>query len=238
MDFDSLDDFNEAEPLGGFDGVTRLFALPNVVLFPGVLLPLHIFEPRYRQMVADAMDTDRLITMVLLKPGFEDEYEGSPPIFEIGCLGQIIRHELLDDGRSNVILKGICRVRIDVEEPSERMYRTASVSVLEDDYPPGGPGTVSVAVEQVLASMVEILKLVGRPGEAEKIAAARTVAPGKICDLASHCLGFDMTVKQSLLAELDVSRRAETLLAWMQALLKNLERRSRPAGHPPEFSLN
>jgi Lon protease-like protein len=233
--FDSLDDPN---PLDSFDGMTRLFPLPNVVLFPGVMLPLHIFEPRYREMVADAMDSDRLITMVLLKPGYEDEYEGSPPICEIGCLGQIIHHEFQDDGKSNLILRGVSRVRIDAEEPSDRLYRVARVSLLDDEYPPAGPDAVSGAVRGVLDSMVEILTLVGRSGDAKKIAAANEVPAGRICDLACHCLGFDVSVKQSLLAERSVARRADTLQAWMQALLKTIQRRVDPSGHPPEFSQN
>jgi Lon protease-like protein len=233
--FDSLDD---ADPLDTFDGLTRLFPLPNVVLFPGVMQPLHIFEPRYREMVADAMDSDRLITMVLLKPGYEDDYEGSPPIHEIGCLGQIVHHEFQDDGRSNLILRGLTRVRIDSEEFNDRLYRTAGVSILEDEYPPEGPEAVSDAVRCVLESMIEILTLVGRSADAQKIAGASEVPAGRICDLACHCLGFDVAVKQSLLAEQSVARRAETLLAWMLALLKTIQRRADPHGHPPEFSQN
>jgi len=233
--FDSLDD---ADPLETFDGETRLFPLPNVVLFPGVMLPLHIFEPRYRQMVADAIESDRLITMVLLKPGYEDDYERSPPIHEIGCLGQIIHHEFQDDGRSNLILRGLTRVRIDSEEYNDRLYRTARVSILEDEYPPDGPDAVAEPVRRVLDSMVEILTLVGRSGDAKKIATASEVPAGRICDLACHCLGFDITVKQTLLTEQRVASRAETLQAWMEALLKTIQRRVDPSGHPPEFSQN
>lgn len=231
-------DPSDPDPLESFDGITRLFPLPNVVLFPGVLLPLHIFEPRYCQMVSDAMDSDQLVTMVLLKPGHEDDYEGTPPVHDVGCLGQIIHHEPLPDGRSNLILRGQYRVRIDSEEPSDRLYRTAHVVILEDEYPPGGPDAVADDVEQVLDSMKEILTLVGRSADAKKIAAAGRVPPGRLCDLACHCLGFDSSVKQSLLAEQIVARRAETLLAWMQTLLKTIERRINPKGQPPEFSMN
>ena len=69
-----------------------LFPLPNVVLFPNVFLPLHIFEPRYRAMVADALKGDRLIGMVLLRPGWESDYEGRPPVFPTGCAGLITTH--------------------------------------------------------------------------------------------------------------------------------------------------
>jgi Lon protease-like protein len=103
-----------------------LFPLPNVVLFPNVFLPLHIFEPRYRQMVADAIDSDRMIGMVLLKPGWEHEYDGSPAVYPIGCSSVITHVERLDDGRYNIVLRGVERFRI-LEENHERSYRRAVV---------------------------------------------------------------------------------------------------------------
>ena len=76
-----------------------LFPLPNVVLFPNVFLPLHIFEPRYRQMVADALDTDRMIGMVLLRPGWDRDYEGNPPVYAMGCSGVITHVDRQSDGQ-------------------------------------------------------------------------------------------------------------------------------------------
>src|SRR5204862_1471569 len=101
-----------------------LFPLPNVVLFPNVFLPLHIFEPRYRQMVADSLDSDRLIGMVLLKPGWQAEYEGRPPVYPIGCSGVITHVESLADGRYNIVLRGLERFRI-ASEDHEKAYRRA-----------------------------------------------------------------------------------------------------------------
>ena len=95
-----------------------LFPLPNVVLFPNVFLPLHIFEPRYREMVADALASDRMIGMVLLRPGWERDYEGRPPVYPIGCSGVITHVERLADGRYNIVLRGLERFRI-VEEDHE-----------------------------------------------------------------------------------------------------------------------
>jgi Lon protease-like protein len=111
-----------------------LFPLPNVVLFPGVLLPLHVFEPRYRALVGDALDGDRCIGMVLLRPGWESDYEGRPAIFSIACTGVIIHAVGLDDGRFNIVLKGLDRVRI-VSEDYERPYRRAVVETLADPVP-------------------------------------------------------------------------------------------------------
>ena len=106
-----------------------LFPLPNVVLFPNVFLPLHIFEPRYREMVADALASDRMIGMVLLRPGWERDYEGRPPIYPVGCSGVITHVERLADGRYNIVLRGLERFRI-VEEDHERSYRRAVVEPL------------------------------------------------------------------------------------------------------------
>lgn len=109
-----------------------LFPLPNVVLFPGVFLPLHIFEPRYRTMTEEALDGDRLIGMVLLKPGYEAEYEGRPPIYPIGCSGLITHAERLADGRFNLVLQGLERFRVR-EEDDARVYRVGVIERLTGD---------------------------------------------------------------------------------------------------------
>src|SRR5690349_8569421 len=108
-----------------------LFPLPNVVLFPNVFLPLHIFEPRYREMIADALATDRLIGMVLLRPGWERDYEGRPPIYPIGCSGVITHAERMPDGRFNIVLRGVERFRV-LEEDDARAYRRAIVDPVGD----------------------------------------------------------------------------------------------------------
>jgi Lon protease-like protein len=108
-----------------------IFPLPNVVLFPNVFLPLHIFEARYREMVADALASDRLIGMVLLRPGWERDYEGRPPVYPIGCSGVITHVERLADGRYNIVLRGLERFRI-VGEEDGKAYRRASIEPLAE----------------------------------------------------------------------------------------------------------
>src|ERR1700741_2500528 len=93
-----------------------IFPLPNVVLFPNVFLPLHIFEDRYRAMVGDALDEDRIIGMVLLRPGWESPYEGRPAVYPVGCAGLITHAERLPDGRYNIVLQGIEKFRIQDED--------------------------------------------------------------------------------------------------------------------------
>ena len=101
------------------------------MLFPSVFLPLHIFEPRYREMVEDALAGDRVIGMVLLRRGWEADYEGRPPVFPIGCAGVVTHHERLDDGRFNIVLRGLHKFRI-LGEDEERAYRLARVEALRE----------------------------------------------------------------------------------------------------------
>jgi uncharacterized protein len=108
-----------------------LFPLPNVVLFPNVSLGLHVFEPRYREMVADALEGDRLIGMVLLRPGWEGDYDGRPPVYPIGCAGVITHHDRTTDGRYNIVLRGLEKFRITGENAS-RAYRLATIDSLHE----------------------------------------------------------------------------------------------------------
>jgi uncharacterized protein len=111
-----------------------IFPLPNVVLFPNVFLPLHIFEPRYRQMIAESLAGDRIIGMVLLRPGYEAEYDGSPPIYPMGCSGLITHVETLEDGRYNLVLRGIEKFSISSEEQpaAGRLYRSAVITPINE----------------------------------------------------------------------------------------------------------
>ena len=112
-----------------------IFPLPTVVLFPNVFLPLHIFEPRYRQMVGDALAGDRMIGMVLLRPGFEERYEDTPPVYPVGCAGLMTHSERLPDGRYNIVLRGLERFRIVGEESptSSVLYRRALIAALPEN---------------------------------------------------------------------------------------------------------
>jgi len=108
-----------------------IFPLPNVVLFPNVFLPLHIFESRYRTMVKDALASDRIIGMVLLQPGFEANYEGRPRVYPVGCAGVITHSEPLPDGRFNIVLRGLEKFRVTSEDES-RPYRLANIEAVPE----------------------------------------------------------------------------------------------------------
>ena len=123
-----------------------IFPLPSVVLFPNVPLPLHIFEPRYRQMVGEALDGDRIIGMVTLRPGYEADYDGAPPIYRTGCSGLISDVERLEDGRYNLVLKGMDKFTIQREEPPAigRLYRSAVVTPNDESVTAGARMTLKL----------------------------------------------------------------------------------------------
>ena len=115
-----------------FDDPVPLFPLPNCVLLPGATIPLHIFEQRYRAMMADAIDSRGLIAMALLEPEkWKSDYEGSPPLRPHVCVGCIVRHEKYPDGRYDILLQGICRARL-IEEVSGKPFRLALLEPTED----------------------------------------------------------------------------------------------------------
>ena len=118
-----------------FCGRVRLFPLPNLVLFPHVVQPLHIFEPRYCDMLADALANDKLIAMGLLQPGWEQQYQQRPPIASSVCVGKIISHTPTDDGRHNILLLGVKRGQIIRELDVDSSLRVAELQVTEDLYP-------------------------------------------------------------------------------------------------------
>ncbi len=186
-----------------------IFPLPNVVLFPSVFLPLHIFEPRYRQMLADALRGDRIIGMVLLKGG-RDDIEEPPPVYAIGCAGLVSHAETLQDGRSNIILRGIQRFRV-VGEEADRAYRRAQIEPLPDAASDAIRGEVRQARAQLEALLARRLETAG--GEA--------MVPGDMADqdlgntLAQY-LDFDPVEKQALLERDDAASRSRALIGLIE----------------------
>lgn len=110
----------------GSELLLPLFPLPNVVFFPGTRMPLHVFEPRYRQMINDVLAGDERFGIVLLRPGWEASYYGAPPIHEVGTVGTIEQAVALDDGRYNIVVRGDVRFRV-IEEIRDTPYRVARV---------------------------------------------------------------------------------------------------------------
>ncbi len=227
-----MDDFD----LRDFANVTRLFPLPKVVLFPHVVLPLHIFEPRYRRMTEDALAGDRLITIVQIKTRPKSEGWTEPaPIEDGGCLGRIIRHQRLDDGRFNLLLLGIQRVRLRGEPPSEKLYRVAEVDLLHDLAPEQPEEPRRIALIDLFRRVVG--REHGLDPDLSKLLDAR-VPLGVVVDVMAHALSLPIGLKQALLNEPSIENRCTVI----QDRLEQIERiagsipRDRP--FPPDFSPN
>jgi hypothetical protein len=194
-----------------------LFPLPNVVLFPDVPLPLHVFEPRYRALVTDALSSHRTIGMALLKPGYEADYHGRPPIYPIGCSGSIVREERFDDGRYHIVLHGRERFRI-VEEQQGAPYRLALVEPLSE--PARDDGTLGRLGEQVLAA-------VGRMAGAPSVVVQGEVSTAALVNGLCQELDLPAVEKLDLLACDSLESRARRLVE-----LLDFHRLEKASGRP------
>ena len=220
--------------LSDFGNVSRLFPLPGVVLFPHAVLPLHIFEPRYRQMTEDALASDRLITIVQVRPPGEWASPNEPSLEEFGCLGRIFKHERLPDGRFNFLLLGRKRVRLTREIPSGKLYRMSEVKIIEDILP-DEPDEHQRA--ELIATFRSLFKGQLDP---DLDSLFETELPlNVLTDIITQAIGLPSSVKQSFLAEPHAARRAIDLLEVLRQM------RSAPRGSddestafPPPFSVN
>ncbi len=239
MSFDSSNPVNSFTLPKDFGNVVRLFPLPNVVLFPGVVQALHIFEPRYRQMTHDALHSDQLITMALEDVDQAVPGDPRPDLLPTVCIGKIISHNEFEDGRYNLLLVGSARAKITKEIVTDHPYRKAEVEILEDSlrYAPDDADSLQ---QQVLSLF---RKLVEQRGISDVESLSRLfegdVPLGQLCDLICFACGADSIQQQRVLEEPEICRRAEILIRILQGLL------SKPApdmdsglGFPPEFSDN
>lgn len=219
-----------------FSGQLRLFPLPNLVMFPHVIQPLHIFEPRYRALVEDALHSDKLIALAVLAPGWESDYEGRPELYPVACLGRIATHERLEDGRFNLLMLGLRRVSLFRELPPQKLYREAEAHLLDDDYPlAAGPARAELQSRLTAAFRQKIAHLVQGQEAMEKLLAVE-MSLGTLTDLMSYTLDLNVALKAELLAEPDVDRRAQTLLAHL--MHDDDEHRPPRLKFPPDFSPN
>lgn len=194
-----------------------LFPLPNVVLFPRAVLPLHIFEERYKRMTADVLAGHRQIAMALLNRGWEKDYYGRPAIDPVVCVGTILFHERLPDGRYNFLLQGHTRARV-VRETGAEVYRQAELEPLMET------GGEDPSLADARARLVELFD---RPpytalpgGEQIRQLLASSLPIGPIADLLAFNMLSDgeVQLKQSLLGETDVPRRVWRTVEAVAAL--------------------
>ena len=187
-----------------------LFPLPNVVLFPDVCLPLRIFEPRYRQMLAAALNGDRLIGMVLLKAGHQAAYEGEPPVYQVGCAGLVTHAEQLEDGRSNIVLHGIQRFRI-LTENHELAYRRARVEALLDPLDQEDRRALHDARHRLEALVGPVIE-----GAGAEVHIPPTIPDHELVNALAQYLPLDAVEKQALLERDGVVDRCDGLIELLE----------------------
>ena len=227
---------DDQNALANFAGTARLFPLPNLVLFPHVVHPLHVFEPRYRQLTADALATDRLLALVLLRPGWEADYEGRPAVNPVACLGRIVADQALPDGRCNLLVRGLARVRLHAEVADARPYRTARAELFGDHPLPALAG--AKALRKQLADKVLPRFAAGAPRDQLQELFRSELPLGALCDILGFALPFPAEHKQALLEQPDVTRRASRLLTLLDALVPDVVSADPDRRFPPDFSAN
>lgn len=210
-----------------------LFPLPNVVLFPRAVLPLHIFEERYKAMTADALEGDRLIAMALLRPGWETNYYARPEIEPVVCVGKILTHERLPDGKYNFLLEGQVRATI-VQEHGDELYRIARLEPLAE----------TKAMEIDLSEERRRLLAIFSDDSFDRIPLARQfhqmltspLPTADVCDLIAFNLIEDVQLRQQLLADADVHRRVQRVIETLDYLRPLYETTARPRMSDPSVN--
>lgn len=197
-----------------------IFPLPDAVFFPHTLLPLNIFEPRYKAMVTDVLESGGLMGVVQLRPGWDADYFGNPPIYKIFGIGRIAEAERYEDGRYDILLSGLYRAHL-VREVEHETYRQAVVEILPDIIPAGS----AEAVRDVHEILKEVMvRLAGALPPDVKLFSGndlQRLGPGELADIMASLFVTDPYDRQSLLAETDVSRRQQLLRVQIQAMINS-----------------
>jgi ATP-dependent Lon protease len=230
-DHDEITDLPE-----GCTADVRLFPLPNLVMFPHVLQPLHIFETRYCDMLEDALAGDQLIATALLQPGWEQDYDGRPPIAPVVCVGKVVSYAQQGDGRHNILLLGSRRARIRHEFPSGQPFRQAEVRFVDDHYDDSSAQCRQKLARRLIHFFRSQLPKTQVVQEQFDQLLGSEVPLGVLTDIVAFTLNFDLKVKQQLLQQLDVDRRAKVLLANLRAL--QTKKSQECTDFPPDFSKN
>jgi uncharacterized protein len=223
-----------------FSGVVRLFPLPNLVLFPHVIQPLHIFEPRYCEMLLESLGSDRLITMATLRPGWELNMGGQPQLAETVCIGQVISHAPTQEDRHNILLIGLARARIVEELDVQRPFRMATVELIDDIYPTTGAAE-RMKLQQ---SLLEVYRRFIPEGTLAKESFQQMLSSqmslGMLTDLISFTMPLPMAVKEQLLGTANVDVRARILLQCLGQMVDSQHENPalQPSSFPPKFSTN
>lgn len=194
-----------------------MFPLGSVVLLPGSNLPLHVFEARYRKMIADCLERGLPLAVPSIVPGREAEHLGRPPVLPISGVGKIVAHELLPDGRYHIIVRAIARVRLDERDEPSLPYRVARAERLAES---GQPSPRELTA--MISCATSILDLVDRGASSLRARLAETEAAGELCDLLAAAFVADAEERQRVLEAVDVVRRVAIVTGALSDLLARL----------------
>jgi Lon protease-like protein len=213
---------NDAEVLAPALGAIPVFPLRGVVLFPGALLPLHIFEPRYRAMLGDCLATSRCMAMALVPDdGDRVDANGQPRIARVAGAGVVVRHTALADGRSNIVLRGQARVWLD-ELPFVAPYRRARARILDP---------IETAVSAIdRTGLFAVASAFAAAAQQTDFALPSVVGPGEAADLCAHHLIVDAQTRQQALEELDVGARVRLVTGALAEQIGRVNRDGRGDG--------
>ena len=210
-----------------------VFPLPKLVLFPGTYLPLHVFEPRYREMLTDTLAGEqKLIAVAQLKPGWESAYDGRPPVYDVAGVGRIAKQRKNADGTYDIVLEALARVQLSELAPDGLSYRRARANVLRERAPDGGVKPSEVSALLSLATRVAALVKRAVPGFAMQ--AEHDDSPALLSDRIADQFVLDPATRQDLLETLDVSQRIRELtvqLAQLHLALSSGEDSGSPTLH-------
>jgi hypothetical protein len=197
-----------------------IFPLPGVQLFPHALLPLHVFESRYRDMVRDAMAGERLIAVASFEPGYERNYQGRPAVRPIIGVGAVVGHEALGEGRANIVLRGLARARIERELPPDESYRVVEAARIDDAV---AAGFDSDAARDTLILLADQLALkLPSGGETLRELARSQPDLGALVDVLSAALVTDPEDRQALIENVDVAARVDRVSGEIATVLTRL----------------
>jgi uncharacterized protein len=202
-----------------------VFPLPEAVLFPGALLPLHVFEPRYRSMTHDVLAGRRLMGIARLRPGFEAEYEGRPPVYPTCGVGYVVGSEALADGRYHILLRGVGRAYIEAELPPTKPYRVVRARMLVDSRT-SRPELVEERYEQLVAVCDRLSLFMDDRGAELRELARALPSPAACADILSAALVRDADDRQALLEMTDPADRLATVTGHIAELIVRMT----PAG--------
>jgi uncharacterized protein len=202
------------------DLIVPIFPLPDVTFFPHTLLPLHVFEARYRLLVIDVLERDRRLAVVRLQPGYEATYAGKPPVHAVAGLGEIVSCERLATGRYNILLRGECRIRLGQELASDTLYRLVRARRLADSE---AAGDVTAALTRIRAACKDLLGALGRPADLLDTALADGQPAGVVADRVAAAVLPDADLRQRLLETTEARTRVTAVADAVERLVKELK---------------